>query len=126
MTATAPTSPSWGRPLVAARRHLRHAWIGVALVPVAFVVAMLVGDGVASLLGHESGSAAAPSLEVFLLAGLPATVIGLAPAVFALVNGRRAEREGEPKGLVPTVVGAVVALYWLATPVLTGVAGLLG
>jgi hypothetical protein len=46
--------------------------------------------------------------------------------VFAFVNGRRAEREGESKGLVPTVVGAVVTLYWLAAPILTGVAGLLG
>ena len=125
MSATAPTSPTSGLPYAGARRHLRHAWVGVALVPVAFVVAMLVGDGVGSLLGHESGSVD-PTLEVFLLAGLPATVIALAPAVFALVNGRRAEREGEPQGLVPTVIGAVVALYWVATPVLTGVVGLFG
>lgn len=125
MSAAAPTSPRSGLPYTGARRHLRRAWVGVALVPVAFVVAMLVGDGVGSLLGHESGSVD-PTLEVFLLAGLPATVIGLAPAVFALVNGRRAEREGEPQGLVPTVIGAVVALYWVATPVLTGVVGLLG
>lgn len=126
MSAAAPTSPSWGRPYSAARRHLRHAWVGVALVPVAFVAAMLVGEGVGSLLGYESGSTAWPSVEVFLLAGLPATLIGLAPALFALVNGRRAEREGEPQGLVPTVIGAVVTLYWVATPVLTGVAGLFG
>ncbi|WP_225753780.1 hypothetical protein [Actinotalea sp. Marseille-Q4924] len=125
MSAVAPASPPLGRPYTAARRHLRRAWVAVALVPVAFVVAMLVGDGVGSLLGYESGSVD-PTPEVFLLAGLPATVIGLAPAVFALVNGRRAEREGEPQGLVPTVIGAVVALYWLATPILTGVAGLLG
>lgn len=126
MSAVAPTSQPWLSPSVAARRHLRRAWVGVALVPVAFVLAMLVGEGVASLLGHESGSTALPSAEVFLLAGLPATAIGLAPAVFALVNGRRAEREGEPRGLVPTVIGAVVTLYWLAAPMLTGVAGLLG
>jgi F0F1-type ATP synthase assembly protein I len=100
--------------------------MGVALVPVAFVAAMLVGEGVGSLLGYESGTAAWPSVEVFLLAGLPATVIGLAPALFAVVNGRRAEREGEPQGLVPTVIGAVVALYWVAAPVLTGVVGLFG
>ncbi|MBC7292238.1 MAG: hypothetical protein H5T83_13015 [Actinotalea sp.] len=98
----------------------------MALVPVAFVVAMLVGEGVGSLLGYDSGSAGFPPAQVFWLAGLPATLIGLTPAVFALVNGRRAEREGEPKGLVPTVIGAVVAVYWVLTPVLTGVVGLFG
>lgn len=126
MSAVAPTSRPWQSPSLTARRHLRRAWVGVALVPVTFVAAMLVGEGVGSLLGYEAGSGTLPSAEVFLLAGLPATAVGLAPAVFALVNGRRAEREGEPRGLVPTVVGAVVTLYWLAAPMLTGVVGLLG
>ena len=89
------------------RRVLRNAWISVALIPVAFVVAMLLGDWLLSLQGYESGSEQFPPVGVSLLAGIPALVVMIAPAVTAMWFGLKARRQGLARGIVPAVIGGV-------------------
>lgn len=50
----------------------------------------------------------------------------VAPTVGAIWYGLRARREGEPKGFVPAVVGAVVAVGAIGSNVGSYLLGLLG
>ena len=92
-------------------RSLRLAWISVALIPVAFVVGMFVGEGLLAVQGFESGSAEFPPVGVTLLAAIPALLILIAPAVFAIVLGYRARRHGVGSGVIPAVIGIVAVAY---------------
>lgn len=71
------------------KRLLRLAWISVALILVTFVAAMLIGEGLISLQGYESGADQLPPLGVTLLAAIPAGLVMSTPAVAAVVFGFR-------------------------------------
>jgi hypothetical protein len=92
----------------AGRRSLRNAWISVAAIPVAFIVAMVAGEGLASLMGYDSGSGELAPLGVMLTAGVAGVLVMVAPAVCAAWFGLRARRQGVASGIVPAVVGIVV------------------
>src|SRR5512132_2684203 len=80
-----------------AARDLRRAWVAVALLPVALVLAMLVGEGLISALGYQSGSQQPVPIGPVLLASVPALLILVAPGVAAVYYGRRArlDRRGD-------------------------------
>ncbi len=92
------------------RRCLRWAWISVALTPVGFVLGMLLGEALAAAQGFEGGSDVFPPARVVLLAGLPAMVVLLAPAVPGIVLGLRARHHGASAGWVPALIGALVVV----------------
>lgn len=54
------------------RRALRVAWAAVAMIPVGFVVAMVLGDWLITVQGYESGTTDVLPLSVVALAGIPA------------------------------------------------------
>ena len=110
----------------------------MVLIPVGFVGGMLLGEALVSAQGFEVGSDEFPPLGVALLAGLPALVIVMAPAVLAIVMapavlaivmapaalaivmapaalaivlGLRARRHGASTGWIPALIGALVAAY---------------
>lgn len=94
-----------------AARDRRRAWTALLLYPVAFVLAFVVGEGLASLLGYEPGETLRWYVPV--LAGTPAVLLFVVPGLLALRYGRRAMRGGDPGGLAPVVVGAVVAVAFV-------------
>ena len=100
-------------PPVLARRLLRAAWVSVALIPVGFVGGMLVGEGLFSLRGYDSGAEQSPQLDVVLTSAAPAILILLLLAVAAIVFGFKARNRGARKGVVPAVIGIVVGAYCL-------------
>jgi hypothetical protein len=105
------------------RRVMRFAWISVGLIPVAFVVAMLIGEGLIGLQGFESGSGQTPPVAAILLAAIPAVLVAFAPAVCAIVFGFRARRHGVGVGVVPAGLGIVAVAYTVianALPVILG------
>jgi len=93
------------------KRLLRFAWIAIALIPVAFVAAMVIGEGLFALQGFESGTDEFPPLGVTLLAAIPAGLVMIAPAVAAVVFGFAARRHGSAPGIIPAVIGIVVVAY---------------
>ena len=93
---------------VRARRSLRLAWISVAILPLAFVGAMILGDGLLTLQGYQSGDSEIPR-GVALMAGIPAVLVLIAPTIPAIGFGLRARRLGIPAGAIPALVGLVVA-----------------
>ena len=94
-----------------AARDRRRAWTALLLYPVALVLAFVVGEGLASLLGYEPGETLRWYVPV--LAGIPAVLLFVVPGLLALRYGRRAMRAGDPGGLAPVVVGAVVAVAFV-------------
>jgi hypothetical protein len=100
-----------------AHRDLRKAWIAVALIPVAFVVAMVLGEVVIGALGYPAGGESPPA-GLRAAVGIPATLLLVAPGVIAGIYGLRARRAGEPRGLVPGVIGIAVAGLFLLQSIL--------
>ena len=97
------------------RRALIAAWISVALLPVSFVAAMILGDALLSLQGYESGGEEPIPLGVVALAGIPAVLVLITPTIPAMVFGSRARHRGVPAGIWPAVIGAVALGYGLIT-----------
>ncbi len=97
---------------------LHRAWWVLAATPLAFIAAVLVGNGLLSVQGYDPDSDESIPLGHALLAGIPATLLLIAPAMVAIILGRRAIDRGEPRGKVPVVIGAFVVLYAVATAAL--------
>ena len=117
---TIPAAPTTHR----ARRFKRLAWWSLALFPVCFVGAFLVGEGLASLLGYDSAEGATAPLRVVLVAGLPALVVFALPAVLTVYFGRRAMHLGQREALAPVVIALTVAGGFVVLNLLSYVAGL--
>ncbi|WP_448006765.1 hypothetical protein [Agromyces bauzanensis] len=119
--APIPTTP---RPSdEAARRAVRNAWISVIAIPVAFLVAIFVGEALAGLLGYDAGGQERAPLGVLLGAGLPAVFVMIAPTIPAMVFGFRARRLGRTEGLIAAIIGIVAAAWAIvsnALPLLIG------
>jgi hypothetical protein len=93
-----------------ANRDLHKAWIAVGLLPVAFVLAMVVGEGLISALGYQSGSQQPVPAGPALLASVPALLILIAPGLAAVHYGRRAYRAGRPDANLPAWIGGVATV----------------
>lgn len=105
------------------RRSLRWAWVSVALIPVAFVAAMFIGEGLLSLQGYESGSEKLPPIGAALLASLPALLVMIAPDLSAIWCGLLARRHGLRNGIFPAVIGIVAAAFAVITAILPRLLG---
>jgi hypothetical protein len=103
----------------------RRAWIAVWTMPVGLVLAMVVGEGLAAALGYESSDEDAPAW-VMALAGGAGILVFLIPCVAAWVLGRRARAAGEPEGMTPALIGAVVGAAFVGLNLLQGIARLAG
>jgi len=104
--------------VVTRRSHLpahKAVWWSLLLYPFSFVAAFVVGDGLASLLGHPVGEGTGDlPLWVVLAAGVPALLVFAVPAFVAVHFGRRAVAEGHPNAAVPMWLAvALAALFTL-------------
>ena len=97
------------RPEADAATSLRRAWWSLLGFVVTFVLAIVVGEGLASALGQPSGGSEPAEWWVMVLAGLPALAVFALPVVPAVLYGRRAVRLGDPRGRIPAVVAVVAA-----------------
>ncbi|KQX65699.1 hypothetical protein [Angustibacter sp. Root456] len=105
-----------------ADRAYRRAWWSLALYPVSFVAAFVIGEGLASVLGGDSGSLV---WWEALLAAAPAILVFVLPGVLAVHFGRRAVRLGRADGRTPAIIGAVIGLGFVALNLASGVLMLL-
>lgn len=110
MTTTNQTPPVGTSGRDRRSTSLTRAWIAIATIPVAFIVAFVVGEGLYALLGYKPEDATEP-LWVALVAGVPAIVLFLVPCVAAVRYGNRARVEGHRAAVVPLVIGAVLGLW---------------
>lgn len=118
MTTTNQTPPVGTNGRDRRSTSLTRAWIAIAAIPVAFIVAFAVGEGLYALLGYKPEDATEP-LWVALVAGVPAIVLFLVPCVAAVRFGNRARVEGQRAAVVPLVIGAVLGLWMVVINVVS-------
>jgi hypothetical protein len=106
-----------------ADRELRRAWVAVASLPVAMVLAMVVGEGLISALGYQSGGEQSVPVGPALLAGVPALLILITPGVAAVYYGCRASRAGRSEAKVPAWIGGGAAVVVVAQNLLAFLVG---
>jgi hypothetical protein len=109
-----------GRPAAlrsAAHRHdpdRRRAWVSLLLLPVAFVLSMVVGEGVLALQGYESGATDSAPFGAVALAAVPAMAVLLTSPLAAVYFGRRSDRRHPGAGgSDPATVGFVLAVVFV-------------
>ena len=105
-----------------ADRAYRRAWWSLALYPVSFVAAFVIGEGIVSMLTDDRGE---PAFWQVLLAGTPALLVFVIPGILAVTQGYRARNLGRDDGLVPAIVGAVVGAGFVALNVASYIAQLI-
>lgn len=103
----------------------RRAWLSLALYPVALAAAIVIGEGLASLYGYESGSDEVASWWVVLGAAGPALLVFAIPAVLTIHFGRRAVAGGRTTARVPMYVGTGLLALFVLVNLLSYVVGLL-
>jgi hypothetical protein len=108
--------------LTSADRAYHRAWWSLALYPVSFVAAFVIGEGLASALEGATGELA---WWKALLAATPAIVVFVLPGVLAVLFGRSAVRQGRADGRNTAIIGAVIGLGFVALNVASGVLVLL-
>lgn len=106
--------------------QLRRAWLSLLLLPVAFVAAFAVGEGLVVLLGQEPHGEAVPPPWVVLGAFTPAMLVFAVPAALAWRFGHRAVEGGDPRGRWPIVVGVAVTAGFLLLNLASYVVELVG
>lgn len=110
------TSPVPGREVPGESRSplVRRAWISVIFIPVAFVVVLILGEGLMERLGYPGGEPdTLPPIGISLLIGVPLTLLAMLPGGVAAYLGLRARRRGDIRGTVPAAIGVSFALYIL-------------
>lgn len=95
-----------------ARRLRRRAWWSLAFLPLSFVTGVLLGGFLLAAQGYETGDELAPILQT-ALAGVPALIVIVSPAVLAAWLGVRARRQGDPQGGLPAVLGTLFAVLFV-------------
>ena len=105
-----PDRESVRPPPGAARTAYRRAWWSLAFFPVSFALAFAVGEGLLALLGDPDD----PPVWTVLIAGGAGMLVFALPGVAAAFEGRRAMRLGEPRGIRPALIGAALAVGFVA------------
>ena len=116
-----------GEPKAQTSRWLARAWVAVGLFPVTLVA---VGAGAfafydamrSNAIRAESGQTTLP-LWVEAVVWIIGTAIVLAPCAAAVVFGRRANADGDPRGNVPSAIGAVAGLGYALLSIISMVGG---
>lgn len=96
----------------------------LAVLPIVYVAAYLVGSGIGSLLGVEEGEMLSAAGPPGYVAGIALIALLCAPQLVGVWLGRRARRAGAARlGLAGIAVNALVALYLAATSAVGLIAG---
>lgn len=103
---TAQTAQT-GIPSHDADRAYRRAWWSLALFPVSFVLAFVIGEWLFSVLTEDETN---PAVWEVLASGLPAVAVLVLPGLLSVHQGWQARRLGRRDGLVPAMVGGGLAL----------------
>ena len=96
---------------------VRLAWASLAGLPVAVILAFVIGEGVASWAGVTDGATASPGT-----AGLVLTLAAMllaAPTALAWRFARRAMARGDRRGRLPALITTVLAVGFVAMNLLS-------
>lgn len=100
-------------------RDTRWAWWSLALMPLAFVAAFVVGEGIPAWLGYDV-AAAGPPWWVIAIALLSALVALAMPMLVTGLLSRRAAAAREPGAWIPLIVNASIVAGFALVNVVSG------
>lgn len=100
----------------------RRAWWCLALYPVTFVAAFVIGEGLISLLTDDVQQ---PAFWEVLVSATPALLVFVTPGALAVMQGRKAMRLGRRDGMAPAVVGAAIGFGFVGLNILSYLVGLM-
>ena len=103
-------------------RWLARAWVAVGLFPVTLIAVTAGAFAFYNVMRAEPGQDALPGW-VEAVAWVICTAIVLIPCVGAVVFGRRATTAGDPRGRLPTAIGAVAGLGYTLLALISMVGG---
>ncbi|MFC5177063.1 hypothetical protein [Nocardioides taihuensis] len=92
-------------------RDVRRAWWSLALYVPSFVLAFVVGEGLMSAFGYESGEDV--PVWVYAAAGMPACLVFALPLLVTVPLSRHAARAGRRDAWMPVWIGSFVAGIFL-------------
>jgi hypothetical protein len=118
----ADTRPVLPTPAPRDDRDVRFAWVCLAAAPVAFILAFVVGEGIATAMSVEEGTT--PPVWVAVLVLLAAVAVFAVPVALAWRFANRARSRGDDRGRVPAIVLSVLALVFVGVNVLSGILAL--
>jgi hypothetical protein len=112
--ARGPRAAADGPPPTArARRDRRLAWVSVALIVPAIVLATFLAGGILALQGYTGDPGESVPIGPTLLAAVPAMLVVLLTAGAAVWFGVRARRGGATGGWIPALIGGAVGGWFL-------------
>lgn len=91
------------------RQLLRRAWWSLALFPVSFIAASLLGGVLLAAMGHNPDTETSPPWGPTLAAGVPAIAVLVLPGLVAAWFGRQANELGQPRGRTAAAAGLALA-----------------
>ena len=83
-----------------------RAWLSLLLLPVSFIVAMVAGEGIASLVVKSEVETAPIWLMIVVL--VVAVAIFALPLIFTARYSKRAVAAGESRARLPLIMGLIV------------------
>ena len=95
------------------RSSTRRAWWSLLGFVPSFVLAFVIGEGLISALGYPTGGVTQPPWWAVLVAGIPALVVFVLPAVLAVHFGRRGLQQGDGAARAPMIAAVVIAAGFL-------------
>ena len=119
----ATTHPVAPTPVPRDDRDVRFAWACLLGAPIAFVLAFVLGEGIATVMGVEEG--ATPAVWVAVLVILLAVALFAVPTVLVWRFANRARALGDNRARVPAIVLTVLAVAFVGVNLLSGVLALL-
>ncbi len=113
-TAAHPVTPA---PAPRDDHDVRLAWACLLAAPVAFVLAFVVGEGIATVMSVEEGST--PPVGVAVLVLLMAVALFGVPTALVWRFANRARARGDDRGRVPAIVLTVIAVGFVGLNLLS-------
>lgn len=101
--------PAYRSPQRDAGPWLGRAWGAVVSVPLFFLLAFAVGEALYAVMGYKPENADAP-IWVVVVADVATLTVAVLPCAAAMVLGRRAQNEGDRRGRLPLVLGAIAGV----------------
>jgi len=97
---------------------MRRAWWSLALFPISFVAAFVIGEGLFAWLDDGVGDA---PIWVIIVSAVPALVAFALPGLLTHRLGRRAERLGRSDGMKPAILAAGVIAAFVGINLVSGI-----
>lgn len=106
-------------------KDIAVAWLCLLALPVAWVAAFIVLNGLTSVMGYDIWNDPAPPLWPGIVALVPTILVASVPVIVSTSRARRAGRGGDNRGWVPAGILLVITVSYVGPLAISFVGGAL-